>query len=71
MLSIATPTYESFGRGIEFLKTQFDKYLEQTFKDFEVVISDHSKNNEIEKFCDIEEILHRILIMQLRIVKVI
>ena len=52
MLSIATPTYESFGRGIEFLKTQFDKYLEQTFKDFEVVISDHSKNNEIEKFCE-------------------
>ena len=52
MLSIATPTYESFGRGVEFLKTQFEKYLEQTFKNFEVVISDHSKNNEIEKFCE-------------------
>ena len=50
-LSIAIPTYESHGRGCEFLLTQFQKFQQQTFKDFEIVISDHSKNNDIESLC--------------------
>ena len=45
------PVYESFGRGVEFLEVQFKKFLEQEFTDFELVISDHSKNDEIEKLC--------------------
>ena len=45
------PTYESFGRGTEFLEFQFQKFRDQTYKDFEVVISDHSKDNNIENLC--------------------
>ena len=51
MISIAMPTYESFGRGREFLEFQFQKFLEQTYKDFEIVISDHSKDDGIEILC--------------------
>ena len=51
MISIAMPTYESFGRGVEFLEFQFKKFLDQTYKDFEVVISDHSKDDNIENLC--------------------
>ncbi len=51
MISIAMPTYESFGRGKEFLECQFQRFLEQTYKDFEVVISDHSKDDNIENLC--------------------
>lgn len=52
-LSIAIPTYESHGRGCEFLLAQFQKFQQQTFKDFEIVISDHSKNNDIESLCSL------------------
>ena len=45
------PSYESFGRGTEFLEFQFQKFRDQTYKDFEVVISDHSKDNNIENLC--------------------
>jgi len=51
MISIAIPTYESDGRGAEFIEFQFKKFLQQTYKDFEVVISDHSQDDEIEKAC--------------------
>ena len=50
-LSIAIPCYESHGRGVEFLDFQFYKLKSQTFKDFQVVLSDHSINNDIEDFC--------------------
>jgi len=51
MISIAMPTYESHGRGVEFLDFQFQKFLEQTYKDFEIVISDHSKDDNLENLC--------------------
>jgi glycosyltransferase involved in cell wall biosynthesis len=41
-ISIAIPTWESHGRGEEFLDDLFRTIEIQTFKDFEVVISDHS-----------------------------
>lgn len=50
-ISICIPTYEMKGWGHIFLKESFDVFLTQTFKDFEVVISDHSKNNLIEDLC--------------------
>lgn len=52
MMSIAIPTYETFGKGKEYLRFQFEKFLNQTFKDFEVVISDQSADDEIKKVCD-------------------
>jgi len=51
MISIAMPTYESFGRGVEFLKFHFELFLKQTYQDFEIVISDHSLDDKIENLC--------------------
>lgn len=49
--SIAIPTYEMRGRGVEFLEFSFQKLSEQSFKDFEIIVSDHSKNDEIKNLC--------------------
>lgn len=49
--SIAIPTYEMHGKGVEFLEFNFRSFYLQSFKDFEVVISDHSANEDIEKLC--------------------
>jgi glycosyltransferase involved in cell wall biosynthesis len=51
MLSICIPTYEMNGLGVKFLEHSLEILTKQTFKNFEVVISDHSKNNEIEDLC--------------------
>lgn len=45
--SIAIPTYGYDGRGSEFLNHSLEILSKQTFKDFEVVISDHSIDNTI------------------------
>ena len=45
--SIAIPCYEMSGRGGDFLNFSLDKIYYQDFKDFEVVISDHSLNNDV------------------------
>lgn len=50
--SIAIPTYEYKGKGVEFLKHSFSIIEKQSFKDFEVVVSDHSLNKDIENLCD-------------------
>lgn len=50
-ISICIPTWEQYGRGIEFLKYNFEKLSTQTYKNFNVVISDHSKNDNIKNLC--------------------
>tara|TARA_R110002126_G_scaffold241705_2_gene385059 strand:+ start:398 stop:1114 length:717 start_codon:yes stop_codon:yes gene_type:complete len=50
--SIAIPTYEMGGSGVEFLEYNFKKINDQTFNNFEVVISDHSVNDDIKLLCD-------------------
>ena len=45
--SIAIPTWESYGRGGEFLDDLLRTIEIQTFKDFEVCISDHCENGEV------------------------
>jgi len=50
-LSVCIPTYEMKGLGHIFLSQSFDILVNQTFKDFDVVISDHSQNNLIENLC--------------------
>jgi glycosyltransferase involved in cell wall biosynthesis len=45
--SIAIPTYGYNGKGGEFLKFSLDRINKQSFKDFEVVISDHSTDDTI------------------------
>jgi glycosyltransferase involved in cell wall biosynthesis len=51
-MSIAIPTYEYHGFGTEVLEFSFDKMLSQTFSDFDVIISDHSKDDEIKNLCE-------------------
>lgn len=50
-LSIAIPAYGYNGKGSKFLDHSFNILSSQTFKDFEIVISDHSKDNTIEDLC--------------------
>ena len=50
-LSICIPTYEMGGDGVTYLNQLFETISNQTFKDFEVVVSDHSKSNDIENLC--------------------
>jgi len=50
--SICIPCYEMKGLGATYLKWSFDVLKIQTFTDFEVVISDHSKDETIEKLCN-------------------
>lgn len=47
-ISVVIPTYEMFGKGAKFLERSLDVLARQTFRNFEVVISDNSENNEIK-----------------------
>jgi glycosyltransferase involved in cell wall biosynthesis len=51
LFSIAVPTYSFGGRGEFFLNRLFDSLKEQTCQDLEVVVSDHSTDDEIKKYC--------------------
>lgn len=51
MISICIPTYEMRGKGAEMLRYNLDMIKKQTFKDFEVVISDNSKDDKIKDLC--------------------
>jgi len=46
-ISIAVPTWESYAKGSEFIDDLLRTIEIQTFKDYEVCISDHSKDNEV------------------------
>ena len=50
-ISVCIPTYEFKGDGVKYLSDIFEGLRKQTFKDFEVVISDHSKDDEIRNYC--------------------
>lgn len=50
-ISICIPTYEMNGLGDKFLEHSFNVLLQQKFKDFNVIISDHSKTDLIKNLC--------------------
>jgi glycosyltransferase involved in cell wall biosynthesis len=50
-VSVAIPAYEYYGRGVEFLDDMFRTISQQTLKDVEVVISDHSVNSDVKNYC--------------------
>lgn len=52
MISICIPTYEMHGFGTKYLSFSFDIMCKQTYKDFNVLISDHSVNEDIKNLCD-------------------
>lgn len=62
-ISIAVPTWESHGRGAEFINDLLRTIQVQSFKDFEVCISDHSLNdevmNEVKQFEDKFKIVYK------------
>jgi len=51
LISIAISTYEANNKGKEFLDFSFRKIMEQTYKNIEIVISDHSNNDDIKDLC--------------------
>ena len=51
-ISIIIPTYEMGGRGCEYLRYGISSILEQTFTDYEVIISDHSENDDIQNIAE-------------------
>jgi len=51
-ISVCVPTYEFKGQGVKYLTDIFNGLRKQTFQDFEIVISDHSKDNVIQEFCE-------------------
>lgn len=58
LISVSIPTYSYNQLGGKFLKHIFDQLVIQTFKDFDVVIADHSINNAIRELCaDYKEVL--------------
>lgn len=50
-ISVAIPTWEVSGLGPSYLDYSFNILANQTFKDFEVVISDHSMDDFIKSVC--------------------
>jgi len=53
-ISVCIPCYEMFGRATEMLNVSFGILAHQTYKDFEVVISDDSKDDGLVKeLCDL------------------
>lgn len=51
-LSVCIPTYEMRGVGHIFLKQSLEILEKQSFRDFDVVISDYSKTDLVKKVCD-------------------
>ena len=51
-VSICIPCYEMHGKGGDFLSFNLSKILIQTYKNYEVVVSDHSISDLIKGVCD-------------------
>jgi glycosyltransferase involved in cell wall biosynthesis len=52
LISICIPTYEAKGKGVELLTPNIASCLNQTYKNIEIIISDHSVNDDIKDFCN-------------------
>jgi len=52
MISIAIPVYEMKGVGEHYLEINLNQILCQSYKDVEVIISDHSIDDNIKNLCE-------------------
>ncbi len=52
LVSVAIPTYDMHGVGHVFLRESFDVLARQTFRDFDVVVSDYSKTDRVRTLCE-------------------
>ena len=50
-ISICIPTYEMNGKGVEYLNHSFNILSNQSYQNFDVVVSDNSKSSAIESLC--------------------
>jgi glycosyltransferase involved in cell wall biosynthesis len=50
-ISICVPAYEMHGKGPSYIGKLFYSIKQQTYKNFEVIVSDHSANDDIKKTC--------------------
>lgn len=50
-VSICIPTYEMAGLGVSYLNHSISIIANQDYPSIEVVVSDHSSNNDIEELC--------------------
>jgi glycosyltransferase involved in cell wall biosynthesis len=51
-ISICIPTWEQHGKGASFLEQLFVSIESQTYKNYNVVVSDQSLNDEIKNLCE-------------------
>ena len=51
LVSIAISTYEANGKGPTLLEHNIKQILKQTYSNIEIIISDHSSNDEVKKIC--------------------
>lgn len=51
-ISICIPTYEMHGKASELLSRSFDILKKQTFKDFDVIVSDNSEDDVVNNLCE-------------------
>ena len=51
LISVCIPTHGMKGLGHVFLRENFEKLYTQTFKDFEIIVSDHSNDDLIKNLC--------------------
>ena len=49
-ISISIATYEANGNGLKFIKKNVESFLNQTYQNIELVISDHSINDDIKDY---------------------
>ncbi len=49
--SICIPSYEMGGQGVIFLKELLESIQNQDFDNYEIIVSDHSINNDIQDLC--------------------
>jgi len=54
-ISMAIPVYEMSGKGIDCLSYCLESIREQTYQPYEIIVSDHSKNNDIFNFCKLHD----------------
>jgi glycosyltransferase involved in cell wall biosynthesis len=52
LVSIVIPCYEMHDNGVSFLDSSLSRIANQTYKNIQVVISDHSLNDNIQKLCE-------------------
>lgn len=65
-LTVAIPCYEMHGHGHQFLSESLFKLTQQTYKDFNVVVSDHSSNDLIKQIVDYYRREHGLQILYVR-----